>query len=140
MAVAREVRVEELVEEVRRLRELVEAMYERLGPVLRVVDELMHLMASEEFFKVVTPAMSAVSAIEKADSNALNAATYASLLCALRGFEKVVKEGIPEVGGMLGMLKLLNDPDVKKLLGLLYAVAKAAAPCLDKELSRFRPS
>ena len=132
------VRVEEVVEEVRRVRELVEDLYEKVGPVLRLLDELAHLMASEEFFKVVTPALAAVSALERADANAVNAATYASLLCLFRGFERVVRDGVPEVGGLTGLLKMLNDPDVRRGLGLLFVLAKSLGSCVEGEVARFR--
>ena len=40
----------------------------------------------------------------------------------------------PEIGGVFGILKVLGDPDVKKLLGLLYIYAKLIGACLPKEL------
>ncbi len=42
----------------------------------------------------------------------------------------------PEIGGLLGLMKILGDPDVKKLLGLLYVYAKIMGSCLPDELRK----
>ena len=66
-----------------------------------------------------------------ADANAVNAATYASL-------GRVVRDGVPEVGGLTGLLKMLNDPDVRRGLGLLFVLAKSLGSCVEGEVARFR--
>ncbi len=97
------------------------------------------LLADPKNLTIATALLSAAEALAQIDPTLLTMVTDSLAKCAAKLQDPDALKMLtrpPEIGGLMGMLRLIGDPDVKKLLGLLYVYAKIIGGCLPAEVSK----
>ncbi len=120
---------EELLKEVRELREKVDELVVTLKPILYFVEKLPDLMTDLTFFKSLAPLLAISYAIERANPNVLGAAMVTGIEALSKSFEKLAAMDKPP---KFSILSLLRDKETKEALGIMIELVKNMAPHLYK--------
>ena len=108
--------------------------------MLKSIEILSHSfdgLADTKNLRILAMLLSAVEGIAKIDPSLVTMFADSLGSCIAKTQRPEVMRQLknpPEIGGIFGILKLLGDPDVKKLLGLFYIYAKLLGSCLPKEM------
>ncbi len=128
---------EQLLAEIRELKERLAEIEEALLPLRLLAEHLPHLMADLQVFKASAPIISMLNLMDNTDLNALGMAMMGGMSCGGEALRKVAEEGAPRIG-LLGMLKAMRDPEVQKGLGLMLTLLKQLGPCMEKNLEMLK--
>ncbi len=108
--------------------------------LLKSIDVITHsfdALADTKNLRLLSILLTVVEGISKIDPSLVTLFSDSLGNCMARTqtpeVMKQLKEA-PEIGGLRGMLKILSDPDVKKLIGIIYIYAKLIGGCLPEEM------
>ena len=144
-------KIEEEVEEIKRgidrLTRLAEKLEElekhnTLSFLAKLVEKLatsFEILADPKNLTLLTTLLSAAEALSQIDPTLVSMTTDSLSKCMKKLQDPDALKMLanpPEIGGLMGLLRIVGDPDVKKLLGLLYVYAKLVGGCLPQELRK----
>ncbi len=140
-----ESQLEELNKKLEKLEKLASYLEElekdgTLPMMLKTLEILSHsfdALADTKNLRILSMLLSTVEGIAKIDPSLVTVLADSLGTCVAKTQRPEVIRQLknpPEIGGIFGVLKLLKDPDVKKLLGLFYIYAKLIGGCLPKEM------
>lgn len=139
--------VEEIKKSVDRLAKLAEKFEELekhntlsfLAKLLEKLATSFETLADPKNLTLLTTVLSAAEALSQIDPTLVSMTTDSLSKCMRKLQDPNALKMLanpPEIGGLMGLLRIVGDPDVKKLLGLLYVYAKLVGGCLPQELKR----
>jgi uncharacterized protein YjgD (DUF1641 family) len=142
-----EKRIDQIAQTLEKLEPLLERLEELertgvLDMLLKTVERLadsFDLLADPKNVRLLATLLSASEMLAAADPQVVTILTDSMGAC-LKNLEKPetleMLSKPPRIGGLTGAMRILGDPDVKKLLGLLYVYAKLLGSCLPDNLAK----
>ena len=88
-------------------------------------------MSDVDINDVVQAMLSALQQMSKEELNATLREATQCILCSLYGVSSNVKHEVKPINGLEDMLRALNDPYVRKGLGLIIELLRSMGKCLD---------
>ncbi|WP_069807132.1 hypothetical protein [Vulcanisaeta thermophila] len=127
---------EELVREVRELRETLNELITTLKPVLLIVEKLPDLLTDPGLFKAASPLLAMPYVMERVNVNTMGAAMTGGFECTSKALEKLQSMDNPPE---FSISKLLFDSETKRAMGMMIELLKMVMPCLHEQLKAYRP-
>ncbi len=140
-----EKKLEEITNTIKKLEPILERIEELerkgiLDLMLKSIEKLaesFEMLADPKNLGLLASLLSTIEAFSRIDPSLFTVVTDSLSNCIVKTQTPEVIRTVanpPQIGGLFGILKMLNDPDVKKLLGLIYVYAKIIGGCLPEEL------